>query len=190
VNDAVNALERAVKLKPDSAGTWRMLAVAYKKRGRHYSTFDKRIINKDVIEAYHQALKIEPDDLDTWVALADACLWSPYEAQALEQALRLAQSATKTNKDDLRAWRKLMGICRRLSDRKFQGGEEGGWGPDKAEYYDEESAKWVPYKRGQFAAETVAACQGVLRLDPKDPEALCGLGQAYIDLQQWARPMK
>jgi tetratricopeptide (TPR) repeat protein len=91
-DDAIKALETAVKINPQSAEAWRFLAVCYKKRGRYEDTLRATDRDKDVISAYHEALKIDPDDLDTWLALEKVCQegWHHEEAAAAHnQVLRL-----------------------------------------------------------------------------------------------------
>jgi predicted Zn-dependent protease len=69
MDDAIEALQKAVKLTPNDANLRGVLAWQYASRAQTYS---KSGFRRGAIEALAEAVKLKPDDADLWDMLATA----------------------------------------------------------------------------------------------------------------------
>jgi tetratricopeptide (TPR) repeat protein len=77
--EAINANQEALRLKPDAAHTWFNLGTQYGQLGRH----------QDEIKAYREALRLKPDFTYAWKNLALTYARSGNRSAALEAAREL-----------------------------------------------------------------------------------------------------
>ena len=161
-DDAIFALQKAIKLKPDYASAWSNLGVTYIKADR----------NSEAIAAFQQAIKIKSDFAEPWCNLG-FCLG---KAGQLDVAIANLRRAITLKPDFADAWRNL-GVF--LSEAGHSA--EGITAFRQAIKINPELASaWSGLGGGLGAVgrndDAIAAFRQAVKLQPNFVSAWCGLG--------------
>lgn len=169
--EAIEAYQRAIKIKPEYAGAYYNLGIAYGHIGRW----------PDAIEADQQAIKISPDyaqaHYNLGIAYSNLGRW--------QDAIEASQQAIKIKPDYAGAYNNLGVACLRLG--RLPEAEEAfrqtiRIKPDYVGAYNNLGIIYRALGRWQEASE---AYQQAVRIKPDYADAYYGLGLAYVNFGRW-----
>jgi len=165
-DQALKAYKEAIRLKPDLAGAWNNLGVAY----GHLQQYDQ------ALKAYQEATRLKPDFAEAWNNLGNTYL----HLQQYDQALMAHQEAIRLKPDYANAWDNLGVNYRKLRqyDQALKAYQEAiRLKPDDANAWYNLGNTYYDLQQYDQALKTY---QEAIRLKPDDAEAWYNLGLTYL----------